>query len=439
MKLPGNLMEFRDGRNRRQFVGNEREIPPFIKSLNMAKFVRDADVANCETTSDGLSPNTSESTLAETKPNNYGIRMTALDLYWFIKLSDGNTPLHAGFINKFAKDPLPLQKICYMDPISRSPTNNDVVRETMVRTMNVAKETGQDYAVVTYDLAIALKAYAIQSIEAPLFDKLLIMLGNFHVELAFYGAVGTLINESGIEYILTEADILAEGSMMGFIKGKFYNRCSRIHELLANVLEHKLYKRFLASLPQEECEAFQDVMNTVPEETSLVEAYLTDPIVIQHLERYEEFFTRVLEGLLGSTAQFWGIYIYLINRLHRELQRCVKTNDVSGYIAVFPELLDVSFALNRPNYARWGTLFLHKLKSSDTKLIDVLEKGAFSIRRTVPDSHKFPLNARIRMRCERMRCECDANALASHANARICAHNGYGRRPNNVCECSHDA
>ena len=42
-------------------------------------------------------------------------------------------------------------------------------------------------------------------------------LGNFQIELAFYGAVGTFINESGIELILTEADILAEGSMMGFI------------------------------------------------------------------------------------------------------------------------------------------------------------------------------------------------------------------------------
>ena len=34
---------------------------------------------------------------------------------------------------------------------------------------------------------------------------------------------------------------------------------------------------------------------------------------------------------------------------------------------------------------------------------------------------------------------CDANALASHANARICSHNGRGTRPNNVCECAHDA
>jgi hypothetical protein len=65
---------------------------------------------------------------------------------------EGNTPLYAGFMSKYIEDPLPLQRICYMDPISRSPANNDVVRQTMIRTMNVSNETGQEYAVVTYDL-----------------------------------------------------------------------------------------------------------------------------------------------------------------------------------------------------------------------------------------------------------------------------------------------
>ena len=41
--------------------------------------------------------------------------------------------------------------------------------------------------------------------------------------------------------------------------------------------------------------------------------------------------------------------------------------------------------------------------------------------------------------CDANASACDANALASHANARICSHNGRGTRPNNVCECAHDA
>ena len=83
------------------------------------------------------------------------------------------------------------------------------------------------------------------------------MLGNFHIELAFFGAVGKFINESGIEYILTEAELLAEGSLVGFMKGKFYDKCMRIHDIVANVMERKLYERFLTTLDAEELEEFR--------------------------------------------------------------------------------------------------------------------------------------------------------------------------------------
>ena len=76
-----------------------------------------------------------------------------VDLYWLWKLmSEHDVPLHV-------EDLLPLQHICYMDTIHSSPTRNDVVKETMILTINVAQEAGQEYAVVTYNLAVASKAY----------------------------------------------------------------------------------------------------------------------------------------------------------------------------------------------------------------------------------------------------------------------------------------
>ena len=47
----------------------------------------------------------------------------------------------------------------------------------------------------------------------------------------------------------------------------------------------------------------------------------------------------------------------------------------------FQQYLMFSFSLNRPNYARWGTLFLQRLISSDPELRKIPDKGAFSIRR----------------------------------------------------------
>ena len=69
-------------------------------------------------------------------------------------------------------------------------------------------------------------------------------------------------------------------------------------------------------------------------------------------------------------------------RVNWQLQRAVRTNDVDGYIHVLSSIIEVFFALNHPNYARWGSLFLLKLQQMKPKAREILEAGAMSIRRT---------------------------------------------------------
>ena len=131
----------------------------------------------------------------------------------------------------------------------------------MVRSLKVADGMKQKYAIVTYDLAVAQKAYAIQSLKAPAFDRLIILLGNFHLEMAFFGALGTYLADSGIENLLTEVSVLAEGSLAGFMKGKFYNRCTRIHQILAAVMERASFERYMDLLSDEEASFIKKVMD----------------------------------------------------------------------------------------------------------------------------------------------------------------------------------
>lgn len=270
-----------------------------------------------------------------------------------------------------------------MEPLPAAPTRNDVVREIMKRSMKVAVETQQEYGIVTYDLAVAIKAYSIQALDAPLFDNLLVMLGNFHLELAFYGAVGTFLNDSGAEYLLNESGILAEGSLVGFIRGKFYNRCVRIHDILALVMEMKLYASFWSTLPQDRKDAIEELLAEVPSDLKAQEEFLgAQPLFAEHMQQYEQYFQKVLNGELGPTAQYWAIYVYMINRVHRDLMRALRTNNVEEYISALPAIIDIFFALNRTNYARWGVLFLNQLERAPPQAKTVLKAGAFSMRRT---------------------------------------------------------
>jgi len=90
-------------------------------------------------------------------------------------------------------DPLPLQQVGYMENIELPPTRLDVVRETLVRSQKVASECGETYAIVTYDLAIAKPALQIQAQESPKFDNVFVCFGAFHISIAYFSALGHII------------------------------------------------------------------------------------------------------------------------------------------------------------------------------------------------------------------------------------------------------
>ena len=122
----------------------------------------------------------------------------------------------------------------------------------MKKSLKISSECGKHNIAVTFDLAIAKLALQIQAEESPKFDNIFVTLGSFHIELAFFNACGKILSESGALHILNESLILAAGSTNGFIKGKNYNRCKRIHELLSLAFEILRFQSYLAEIPGSE-------------------------------------------------------------------------------------------------------------------------------------------------------------------------------------------
>ena len=296
------------GRKRRQFSGEDCEIEPYYKQLKKALFDFSPKDDGCD-------------------ENDIATKVPVIDFYWLVQAEIGKPlPLYPGFLSQFIKEPLPQHKIWYMEPISAAPTSNAIVRETMKRSMNVAMETQQEYGIVTYDPAVALKVYSIQALDTPLFDKLLIMLGNFHLELAFCGAVGTFLNESGAEYLLSESGILVEESLSGFIRGKFYNRCVRIQDILALVMEMKLYASFLSTLPHDRRDAIEVILAEVPSDLNSQEEFLKGQCILRHhVQRYEQYFQKVMNGEIGPHSPLLG------HVCEHDQPRAQRPNESDGY------------------------------------------------------------------------------------------------------------
>ncbi|KAJ8024334.1 hypothetical protein HOLleu_37052 [Holothuria leucospilota] len=356
---------------RRTYEGPDKPLNPFKSYLKQAKFHFQ------ESEQDKIEIIEIEHSFISTQ---------CLDTFWLVISRVQHVPLFTGFYSSFVHDPLPVTITAYMDPISQSPTRNDVVHETMLRSLRVAEETKIPFHPVTYDLAVALKAYSIQSLKSPVFDKLVILLGHFHIELAFFGALGTYIADSGLEYLLTD----------------------KVHQVTALALERSLFERFLASECIDNKASLLVSLNALPPDKEVQKEFAMSDEFKRMSEAYEKFFHRVIKGDFGETAAYWAVYIYLTNRIFRDFQRAVRNNDVELYIQLLPLLVDVFFALNRPNYARWGSYFLEKMVHLNEEALAILKAGAFSTKRTSRTFSRSPIDLTLEQTVNR-----DAASTAS--------------------------
>ena len=146
------------------------------------------------------------------------------DIFWMMNVSlNEKTPIWTGWNSLVTEDHLPMHQISCMENITLTPTRLDVVVETLKHSQRMTNECGQQYVVVTYDLAIAKPAIQIQQTESPLYDNVFICFGAFHIVMAYFGGLGYILDGSGGQEILTETEVLAASSLNGFLKGKHYN------------------------------------------------------------------------------------------------------------------------------------------------------------------------------------------------------------------------
>ncbi|GFV16753.1 uncharacterized protein TNCV_4419401 [Trichonephila clavipes] len=66
--------------------------------------------------------------------------------------------------------------------------------------------------------------------------------------MAFFKAKGDFINECGLSHMMIESNIIASGSVNGSVEGKHFNRCKRLHPLMALGLKMLHFDHFLDNI-----------------------------------------------------------------------------------------------------------------------------------------------------------------------------------------------
>lgn len=161
---------------------------------------------------------------------------------------------------------------------------------------------------VTYDLAIVKIALQLQANGPDKFSKLFIHLGGFHIMLSYFKAIGKVIDDCWLSTIMVESGLLASGSVSSFIDGKHFNRCKRLHPLIAVGLQ-------IVHIPRAwECANHPWYSSRTWKATFLSNTnfFYTWSAAQRFVYKVRYVWRKIVNGEFGKAAQFYMVYIQLV-------------------------------------------------------------------------------------------------------------------------------
>lgn len=211
--------------------------------------------------------------------------------------------------------------------------------------------------------------------------------------MAYFKAVGKFIDNCGLTNIMVNEELLANGSVNGFISGKYFNRCKRLHPMIALALKMLHFESFLQheriNVPDEFKNYLVQFLKTRTVEPKIQLTGLTEL-----LERCEQFKIHTLEGTHDKTAQYYTMYVRFID-YYLLLNTSIRSSNFEIYKLALFKIVNLFFVFNQQIYARYLVKYLDNLIKVDEThpgLRENFEKGSFGIKRTKKPYSKQPID-----------------------------------------------
>ncbi|KAG5883482.1 hypothetical protein JTB14_038356 [Gonioctena quinquepunctata] len=137
--------------------------------------------------------------------------------------------------------------------------------------------------------------------------------------LSYFKAVGKVIDDCGLSTIMVERELLASGSVSSFIDGKHFNRCKRLHPLIAVGLQILHFRSFLV---RENVQITDEKLRSCQTPIFLIH----DQQLKDLCTKYATYEEETVNGEFGKTAQFYMVYMKLVQHF-LTLSRSIRIGD----------------------------------------------------------------------------------------------------------------
>ena len=297
--------------------------------------------------------------------------------------------------------------IGYCPMIHRSASEFSTIFTLMKVSQEVARRLEQDDSVITFDLAIYMKAKLIQLKFPGEFENTVIRMRGFHIGLNYLSLLGKKYASSGLEDLLIESGVYAAGTTSVLMLGKSYNRGIRAHKLSMEALFRLFWQAFLQWLENQTAEVttqdkqnlkaaevttqdkqnlkakIQECQRCFKENVSIrqsCEAVLNDMDAVTSLLTVFKSERKAKSKLLS----FWEEYIAMVMILLQFI-KAERTGNWNLHLSSTAAMIPHFFAMDRTNYARWMPIYLadmHKLEERHPQVFQEFSFGNHSMSRS---------------------------------------------------------
>uniref|UniRef100_A0A0L8IF51 Uncharacterized protein n=1 Tax=Octopus bimaculoides TaxID=37653 RepID=A0A0L8IF51_OCTBM len=119
--------------------------------------------------------------------------------------------------------------------------------------MSIADALQQKAVVLVFDQTIYSKAQQIRWVNELYCKRIVIRLGAFHTILPTLACLGKRFGDAGLENIMIESNVVAQGSINSVLGGDHYNRSIQAHKCIVEAMERLRWQANIGFLSDVDC------------------------------------------------------------------------------------------------------------------------------------------------------------------------------------------
>ena len=204
-----------------------------------------------------------------------------------------------------------------------SPTNADVVENSLDYIIDVTLKLGNQFVVHTCDQAIYDIAYGLKVKKTHKYSKLILRLGGFHLALNFMGAIGHIMQGTGLEQVLVEGRVCTTGVVKRIMAGKDYYDILQAYTIVQTAMFQLMWEEFETWLLHQVdvpdlnmiSNCIEGILLAVEDNNSDKVIDLVDkPDIQQNLNQILHLLDNFKESIcISTTAKLWLMFIEMVD------------------------------------------------------------------------------------------------------------------------------